>query len=112
VLSAAMNLPRGSLKVRMPDGRAVLVGGKGPGPDAELVLKNWRLPGRAFTGGTIGIAESYIDGDWDSPDVTSFLELFVVNSEIGERIAGGANWLINAVQRVRHWFNQNTRTGS
>ncbi|RUZ73988.1 SAM-dependent methyltransferase, partial [Mesorhizobium sp. M7A.F.Ca.CA.001.14.1.1] len=29
VLSAAMNLPRGSLKVRLPDGRAVLVGGKG-----------------------------------------------------------------------------------
>jgi len=64
VLSAAMNLPRGSLRVRMPDGRAVLVGGKGPGPDAELVLKNWRLPGRAFSGGTIGVAESYMDGDW------------------------------------------------
>ena len=66
VLSAAMNLPRGSLKVRMPDGRAVLVGGNAPGPDAELVLKNWRLPGRAFSGGTIGVAESYMDGDWES----------------------------------------------
>lgn len=74
VLSAAMNLPRGSLKVRMPEGRAVLVGGKAPGPDAELVLKNWRLHGRAFIGGTIGIAECYMDGDWDSPDVTSFLD--------------------------------------
>ncbi|RUU06692.1 class I SAM-dependent methyltransferase, partial [Mesorhizobium sp. M7A.T.Ca.TU.009.01.3.2] len=112
VLSAAMNLPRGSLRVRLPDGRAVLVGGKGPGPDAELVLKNWRLPGRAFSGGTIGVAESYMDGDWESPDVTSFLELFVVNSVIGERIAGGTSWLINTVQRIRHWFNQNTRTGS
>ncbi|TIW57920.1 MAG: SAM-dependent methyltransferase, partial [Mesorhizobium sp.] len=112
VLLAAMNLPRGSLKVRMPDGRAVLVGGKAPGPDAELVLKNWRLPGRAFSGGTIGLAESYMDGDWDSPDVTSFLELFVVNSALGEKVAGGANWLINTVQRIRHWFNENTRTGS
>lgn len=112
VLSAAMKLPRGSLKVRMPDGRAVLVGGNAPGPDAELVLKNWRLPGRAFSGGTIGVAESYMDGDWESPDVTSFLELFVVNSAVGERIAGGASWLINTVQRIRHWFNENTRTGS
>jgi len=112
VLSAAMNLPRGSLKVRLPDGRAVLVGGKAPGPDAELVLKNWRLPGRAFSGGTIGVAESYMDGDWESPDVTSFLELFVVNSVVGEKVAGGASWLINTVQRIRHWFNENTRTGS
>ena len=59
------------------------------------MLHNWRLPGRAFAGGTIGVAESYIDGDWESPDVTAFLELFVVNSEAGEKVAGGANWLLN-----------------
>ncbi|MEO9339114.1 cyclopropane-fatty-acyl-phospholipid synthase family protein [Mesorhizobium sp. SB112] len=112
VLSGAMQLARGSLHITMPDGRAVLVGGKAPGPDAALILNNWRLPGRAFTGGTIGVAESYIDGDWESPDVTSFLELFVVNVEAGERVAGGANWLMNTVQRIRHWLNENTRTGS
>ncbi|NGN39739.1 class I SAM-dependent methyltransferase [Mesorhizobium sp. CGMCC 1.15528] len=112
VLSAAMNLARGTLKITLPDGRAVLVGGKAPGPDAQLVLNNWRLPGRAFTGGTIGVAESYMDGDWESPDVTSFLELFVVNSETGERLAGGASWLLNAVQRIRHWLNENTHRGS
>ena len=112
VFKAAMAMPRGSLKVRMPDGRAVLVEGKAPGPNAELVLNNWRLPNRAFTGGTIGVAESYMDGDWESPDVTSFLELFVVNTETGEKVAGGASWIVNTVQRIRHWLNENTRTGS
>lgn len=111
-LSAALHLPKGTLKVKMPDGRTVLVGGKAPGPEAEIVLHNWNLPGRAFSGGTIGLAESYMDGDWDSPDVTSFLELFVVNTEAGERMAGGANWFLTAVQRIRHWLNDNTRTGS
>lgn len=111
-LSAALHLPRGSLKVKMPDGRSILVGGKAPGPEAEIVLHNWRLPSRAFSGGTIGVAESYIDGDWDSPDVTSFLELFVVNSEAGEGVAGGASWLLTTIQRIRHWLNDNTRTGS
>ncbi|KQZ13560.1 cyclopropane-fatty-acyl-phospholipid synthase [Mesorhizobium sp. Root554] len=112
VLKATMGLPHGSLKVRLPDGRWVLLGGNGPGPDAELVLNNWRLPSRAFSGGTIGVAESYMDGDWESSDVTSFLELFVINTETGENIAGGASWLINTVQRIRHWLNENTRTGS
>lgn len=111
-LSAALHLPRGSLKVKMPDGRSILVGGKAPGPEAEIVLHNWKLPSRAFSGGTIGVAESYIDGDWDSPDVTSFLELFVVNSEAGEGVAGGASWLLTTIQRIRHWLNDNTRTGS
>lgn len=112
VMSAAMTMARGTLSVRLPDGRAFVVGGNGPGPDAQLILHNWRLPGRAFAGGTIGLAESYIDGDWESPDVTTFLELFVVNYETGEKVAGGASWLINTVQRFRHWLNQNTRTGS
>ena len=69
------------------------------------------LPGRAFSGGTIGVAESYIDGDWESPDVTAFLELFVVNREAGEQVAGGANWLVNTIQRIRHWLNDNTPQG-
>ena len=112
VLSAASTLAHGSLKITMPDGRKVLVGGKGPGPQAELVLNNWRMPRRAFTGGTIGLAESYVDGDWHSPDVTSFLELFVVNVETGEKVAGGSGWLTNAVQRLRHWLNANTPSGS
>ncbi len=112
VLQAAMSLPFGSLTARLPDGRTVKVGGHAPGPDAEVVLRNWRLPARAFAAGTIGVAESYMDGDWESRDVTTFLELFVVNQEAGERVAGGANWLILTLQRIRHWFNDNTRTGS
>ena len=107
-LSAAMKLDRGSLKITTPDGREILIAGKSGGPDAELVLNNWKLPGRAFAGGTIGVAESYIDGDWESPDVTSFLELFVINTEAGEQVAGGSSWLLTTVQRLRHWLNENT----
>ena len=112
VLTAAIRLPKGTLTARLPDGRSIIVGGNGPGPDAHVELRNWRLPGRAFSGGTIGVAESYMDGDWDSRDVTTFLELFVVNQETGEEVAGGANWLLTTIQRIRHWLNENTRTGS
>jgi cyclopropane-fatty-acyl-phospholipid synthase len=111
-LSVGMQLPRGVLRVTTPDGRRLEVGGNAPGPEAEIILKNWNLPARAFSGATIGVAESYVDGDWESPDVTSFLELFVVNEEEGEKVAGGANWLVTAFQRLRHWFNSNSRQGS
>ncbi len=112
LLRTLTNLPHGTLAIRMPDGRAVKVGGNSPGPDAHLVLNNWKLPRRALAGGTIGIAESYMDGDWESPDVTTFLELFIVNTEVGEKVAGGANWVVATIQRLRHWLNENTRSGS
>ncbi|MEO3384998.1 cyclopropane-fatty-acyl-phospholipid synthase family protein [Mesorhizobium sp. CAU 1741] len=112
VMAVGMEIPRGTLTVRTPEGLLFKLGGNGPGPDAEVILKNWNLPGRAFSGATIGVAESYMDGDWESPDVTSFLELFVVNEDAGERVAGGASWLVGTIQRIRHWLNENTRTGS
>ena len=111
-LSVGMKLPKGTLVVHTPEGPVLEVGGNAPGPHAEIVLKNWNLPRRAFAGATIGVAESYMDGDWESPDVTTFLELFVVNEDAGEQVAGGANWLLTALERLRHWMNDNTKSGS
>ena len=111
-LAAAVHLPRGSLSVQIPDGRTFRVSGTKPGPNAEVILHNWHLPHRAFSNATIGVAESYIDGDWTSPDITTFLELFLVNQEMGEKLAGGASWFMTAVQRLRHWLNENTLTNS
>jgi cyclopropane-fatty-acyl-phospholipid synthase len=111
-LSAAVGLPKGSLIIRTPEGRILKVGGRAPGPDAEVHLHNWNLPKRAFSEATIGVAESYIDGDWSSPDVTTFLELFLVNEDMGNRMAGGASWLLTAFNRIRHWLNENSKSGS
>ena len=93
----------------VPDGRIFAAGGNAPGPHAEIKLNNWNLPSRAFSASSIGVAESYMDGDWESPDVTQFLLLFVVNVEAGEALAGGSNALLTALQRFRHWLNRNTR---
>ena len=111
-LAAAVHLPTGTLTVTIPDGRVFRVGGRRPGPNAEVTLHNWHLPRRAFSHATIGVAESYMDGDWSSPDVTSFLELFLVNQEMGEHLAGGGSWLVAMMQRLRHWLNDNTRERS
>ncbi|NTS31328.1 class I SAM-dependent methyltransferase [Phyllobacterium sp. BT25] len=111
-LRAAVHLPRGTLAITTPNGQLFKVGGRQAGPNASVILHNWNLPGRAFSGGTIGLAESYMDGDWESPDVATFLELFVVNEEVGENLAGGSNFMLNTVQRLRHWLNDNTRSRS
>ncbi len=111
-LSAAIHLPKGSLTVRTPDGKFLKIDGREPGPNAEVHLNNWNLPKRAFSGATIGLAESYFDEDWTSPDVTTFLELFLVNEDMGEKLAGGSNWLITLFHRIRHWMNENNKSGA
>jgi cyclopropane-fatty-acyl-phospholipid synthase len=108
-LKGLLHMRAGTLTIRLPDGRTVRVEGRVGGPEATLVLHNWNLPQRAFVSGTIGVAESYMDGDWESPDVTAFLELFIVNMDLGESYASGTRGLLYYLERARHWLRANTR---
>lgn len=108
-LKLALQLPRGTLTIQMPDGRTVRIEGHEPGPDGVLVLHNWNLPKRALTGSTIGVAESYMDGDWNSPDITTFLRLFLVNEDWGNTLAQQSG-IARAFTKLQHWFNRNTKT--
>ncbi len=53
-----------------------------------------------------------MDGDWDSPDITAFLELVLVNGEAAHSYAHGKRGVGRFVERIRHWMNANTKTGS
>ncbi|MEZ5870332.1 MAG: cyclopropane-fatty-acyl-phospholipid synthase family protein [Nitratireductor sp.] len=111
VVQTLVRLKLGALTLRLPDGRAFHFDAPLDGPSAELILHNWRMPRRTLLGGTIGAAESYMDGDWDSPDVTALLSLFGLNDEVGQDLTS-PNWFNNLVETVRHWWNENTPDGS
>ena len=101
-------LRRGTLDVTLPDGRILRLGGIEPGPCAAMTLYNYGFAPRLLNGGDIGIAEAYLRGDWDTPDLTQFLYLFCVNHDLIQQMLGN-NPLMRYVQSVRHWFNRNTR---
>jgi cyclopropane-fatty-acyl-phospholipid synthase len=112
VLRGLVHMQAGCLKLTLPDSRKVVVKGKTEGPVASVTLHNWNMPQRALSGGTIAVAESYMDGDWDSPDVGAFLELFLVNTDVGRKFSNGARGVLRLVEKFHHWMNANTKTGS
>ena len=75
-------LRRGTLDVTLPDGRTLRLGGIDPGPAAAMKLYNYGFASRLLNGGDIGIAEAYLRGEWDTPDLTQFLYLFCVNHDL------------------------------
>ncbi len=99
---------RGRLTVRLPDGRWFRFDGVEPGNAAVLIVNDWGFARRAIMAGDIGVAEAYIAGEWESPDVTAFLEFFASNTEAIEVLFAGKphmrlmNWL-------RHLLNRNTK---
>jgi cyclopropane-fatty-acyl-phospholipid synthase len=61
--------------------------------------------------GDIGFAETYIAGDWSSPDPTALIKLMLANSADVESLVYGT-WWGALVYRVKHWLNRNSRSGS
>src|SRR5215472_8297280 len=107
-LSFAARLKRGTLDITLLDGRVVRMGGLEPGPKAAMTLHSYDFAARLINGGDIGIAEAYLQGEWDTPDLTQFLYLFCVNHDLIQAMLGDKP-LMRFLQIVRHWFNRNTR---
>jgi cyclopropane-fatty-acyl-phospholipid synthase len=107
-LGFAAKLRRGTLDITLLDGRVVRMGGVEPGPAAAMTLHSYSFAARLINGGDIGIAEAYLNGEWDTPDLTQFLYVFCVNHELIQTMLGDKP-MVRFVQLVRHWFNRNTR---
>ncbi len=108
-------LPRlghGTLTLQLPDGSTAHFGTKRDGePRAAMRLANWNVCAAALRSGDIGFAESFIAGDWSTPDLTALLTLFVANRDHFERVVYGT-WWGSLLYRAKHLLNRNSRQGS
>ncbi|WP_140986707.1 SAM-dependent methyltransferase [Asticcacaulis tiandongensis] len=71
----------GTLHVRFSDGNYFTIRGADEGPQAVLHLHNLRPVWRLITAGELGFARSYLEGDWDSPDVGAVLGFALKNEQ-------------------------------
>ncbi len=112
VLGLLSRLAIGRLDVQLPDGSTRRFGPASAGePQAAMRLLNWNVCAAALKSGDIGFAESYIAGDWHSPDLVALLKLFVANREAIESVVYGS-WWGSLLHRLRHLANRNSRHGS
>jgi cyclopropane-fatty-acyl-phospholipid synthase len=109
-LQLLQRLVHGSLTLQLPDG-TVQRFGHADGPHASMKLHNWNVCGAALKSGDIGFAETYIDGDWSTPNLTTLLSLMVANRREVEDVIYGS-WLGRFAYRVRHLLNRNSKANS
>ena len=79
-LQLLSRLRQGQLMVQLPDGSVQVFGEAAAGPAAQrlsatLSLRNWNVCAAALKSGDIGFAETYIAGDWTTPNLTDLLKL-------------------------------------
>jgi len=105
---ALLGAKRGRMTVELPDGRILEFDHGQPGPEARIIVHDYAIARRALAGGDVGFAESYMDREWSTPDLSAVLEFFSENFDTaGKLFARGR--LVNWINRVRHLFNRNSR---
>ncbi|WP_422671904.1 class I SAM-dependent methyltransferase [Billgrantia kenyensis] len=89
--------------------------GQGGPLQVTLVVRRPQAWRRLALGGSLGAAESYIDGDWDVDDLTGLIRLCAVNMEqldndVGSKLARAGIWLGSLGQRLlRNTLNRARR---
>ena len=68
---------------------------------------------KAVLFGDIGFSESYVDGDWDTDDITNILSWFLINVEDSPSLSGAKKFkphirLFNLINRFYHLRRPNT----
>ena len=101
----------GTLDVTLPNGELRSFRGTEPGPHGVLHIRSGAMIGHVLRGGEVGFGEAYLDGLWDSPDLSPLLAVMYLNEpyykgpyekNIFGRFYG---WL-------RHKLRANTKSGA
>ena len=102
---------RGRLVCITPEGEQYEHRAALPGPAAVLHLHHWRALRALVLGGDTGLAQSYIAGDWTSPDLAAFLTWGATNQDGAEGSYSG-RFAARLMRRLYHARNANTPSGS
>ncbi|HVU17004.1 MAG TPA: cyclopropane-fatty-acyl-phospholipid synthase family protein [Candidatus Didemnitutus sp.] len=124
VLGSFAESQLGRLRVELSDGSAREFGtARGPAREfapgvadqAVIRVRRDAFFRKCLLHGDIGFAESYLDGDWDTPDLTAVIGWFVANVDTAPTLSGSHRArsfvlnLLRFVNRLGHLRRDNTR---
>lgn len=79
---------------------------------AYLTIHDANFYQRVVWGGDVGAAESYMAGEWSSPQVTDVVRFFIRNLPVIEKMDRGLAAFRHLISRLTHRRRKNTITGS
>ncbi|ABU70787.1 SAM-dependent methyltransferase [Vibrio campbellii] len=79
---------------------------------ATIEVKHPGFYSRILQGGSIAAGEAYMDGWWDSPDLTALMKLMALNMRALDKLEEQGSWLTKLLYKFSHWSNRNSQENS
>ncbi|MGF1769989.1 cyclopropane-fatty-acyl-phospholipid synthase family protein [Enterovibrio makurazakiensis] len=94
------------------DGQTQQLGDMNAELHAEIIVRHPGFYRRVLSGGSIAASEAYVDGWWDSPDLTNVIRAVCRNLPALDRLESKVGWIATVAQKIAHWKNRNTKENS
>jgi cyclopropane-fatty-acyl-phospholipid synthase len=104
----------GGLRISGPGVRTTVFGAEGAPVTAEIrVRRRAMFFHRVCLFGNVGLGEAYVDGDWDTPDISAVIGWFIENLHRTPETKGSSQQvafmnLLRLVNRIHHWLRPNS----
>ncbi len=104
-------LPSGTVHGTLPDGSRVRLGGRAPGFECTVELRDWRGLLRVAINGSVGLFQGWEAGEWWSSDPVPLFALFMQHAgTLGD--TARAKGPFRFALKLAHLFNRNTPAGA
>ncbi|MGB1872311.1 MAG: class I SAM-dependent methyltransferase [Candidatus Puniceispirillaceae bacterium] len=111
LLALFSRLQYGHLTVTLPDGTQRVFVGAEPGPKAELTITRMSAVSRILGDGKMGFCEAVMEGEIDSPSMSSLIELAVMHDSMLSKQMTANVWRRVGL-RLFHGMRRNSKTGA
>ena len=109
--AALAHVATGRLRLTMPSGVSASIGNGAPAEEVDLALANYAVFWKSLRRGSVGFAESILDGDCESRDLNQLFRYFLRNKAALDE-AGRGLFRVRLPLRLYHLRRANTRHGS
>ena len=98
------------LELELPNGVIMQLG---EGQDyCKMQILRWDFFQKILWSGDVAFGESFVDGDWDSPDMVHLLSQFVINQKHADDHNAAFSIIGSTFSWIKHKLNQNSMKGS
>jgi cyclopropane-fatty-acyl-phospholipid synthase len=113
IMDTLAKMTLGCLHLELPDGTKKIIGTPGAKISVNVRIVRDSFFKRCVLFGDIGFGEAFVDGDWDTDDITKVISWFILNVENSPAMSGsrGKKFLINLLgqyNRVLHLLRPNS----
>ncbi|OMQ25713.1 SAM-dependent methyltransferase [Serratia oryzae] len=109
IFTLLQQLQGGGLLLREPGIGETQFGDANAPLQAEVEVYDLRVYRRLLLGGSIAAGESYIDGDWSSPNLTGLLQLLASNMRLVDKLEARLSWLTAPWHGLVHLLRRNSQ---